>query len=82
MDRISKILSEVADQFNISVNDLRGRSRMRHIARPRQFCYLRLRDETEFSYPLIARVMGDRDHTTIIFGINAVRKRIKNGEEC
>jgi chromosomal replication initiator protein len=80
MDRVSKILREVAKEFDVSVNELRGSSRERHIARPRQIAYLRLRDETDLSYPVIARVMGDRDHTTIIDGINAVRRRLKQGE--
>jgi chromosomal replication initiator protein len=80
MDRVSKILREVAKEFDVSVNELRGSSRERHIARPRQIAYLRLRDETDLSYPVIARVMGDRDHTTIIDGINAVRRRLKQGK--
>jgi chromosomal replication initiator protein len=80
MDSVSKILREVAKEFDVSVNELRGSSRERHIARPRQIAYLRLRDETDLSYPVIARVMGDRDHTTIIDGINAVRRRLKQGE--
>jgi chromosomal replication initiator protein len=80
MDRVSKILREVAKEFDVSVNELRGSSRERHIARPRQIAYLRLRDETDLSYPVIARVMGDRDHSTIQYGINAVTKRLKQGE--
>jgi chromosomal replication initiator protein len=80
MDRVSKILREVAKEFDVPVNDLRGKSRERHIARPRQFAYLRLRDETDLSYPTIGRVMGDRDHSTIIYGIKAVRKRLQQGE--
>jgi chromosomal replication initiator protein len=80
MDRVSKILREVAKEFDVPVNELRGKSRERHIARPRQFAYLRLRDETDLSYPAIGRVMGDRDHSTIQHGIRAMRERIKRGE--
>jgi chromosomal replication initiator protein len=80
MDRVSKILREVAKEFDVPVSELRGKSTARHIARPRQFAYLRLRDETDMSYYSIARVMGGRDHTTIVHGIKAVRKRIQQGE--
>lgn len=80
MDRVSKILREVAKEFDVPVNELRGSNKARHIARPRQVAYLRLRDETDLSYPTIGRVMGDRDHTTIIYGIKAVRKRLQQGE--
>lgn len=80
MDRVSKILREVAKEFDVPVNELRGTSKCWHIARPRQIAYLRLRDETDLSYPIIGRVMGGRDHTTIIYGIKAVRKRLQQGE--
>lgn len=80
MDRVSKILREVAKEFDVPVNELRGNSKERHIARPRQLAYLRLRDETDLSYPAIARVMGNRDHTTVMRGIEAVTKRLQQGE--
>jgi chromosomal replication initiator protein len=80
MDRVSKILREVAQEFDVSVSELRGRSKEKHIVRPRQFAYLRLRDETDLSYPAIARVMGRADHTAIIYGIKAVTKRLQQGE--
>lgn len=80
MDRVSKILREVAKEFDVPVNDLRGKSQARHISGPRQIAYLRLRDETNLSYPVIGRVMGDRDHTTVMHGIKAVTKRLQQGE--
>ena len=80
MDRVSKILREVAKEFDVPVNDLRGPSIARHIAKSRQIAYLRLRDETDLSYPTIGRIMGNRDHTTIIYGIRAVTKRLQQGE--
>jgi chromosomal replication initiator protein len=80
MDRVSKILREVAKEFDVPVSAMRGSSRVRHIARTRQIAYLRLRDETDLSYPIIGRIMGNRDHTTIIYGIRAVTARLKQGE--
>lgn len=80
MDRVSKILREVAKEFDVPVNELRGPNISRHIAKSRQIAYLRLRDETDLSYPTIGRIMGNRDHTTIIYGIRAVTKRLQQGE--
>ena len=82
MDRAHQILRQVAKEFDVPVNELRGSNKARHIAWPRQVAYLRLRDETNLSYPVIGRVMGNRDHTTIIYGIRAVTKRLKQGEPC
>jgi chromosomal replication initiator protein len=80
MDRVSRILRGVAKEFDVPVVDLRGPSQERHIVRPRQIAYLRLRDETNLSYPVIGRVMGDRHHTTVMHGIKAVTKRLQQGE--
>jgi chromosomal replication initiator protein len=80
MDRVSKILREVAKEFDVPVNDLRGPSKEAHIAGPRKIAYLRLRDETNLSYPVIGRVMGNRHHTTVMHGIKAVTKRLQQGE--
>lgn len=80
MDRVHQILREVAKQFDVPVNELRGPSKVRHIAWPRQIAYMRLYDETSLSYPAIGRVMGDRDHTTIIKGIQAATKRLQQGK--
>jgi chromosomal replication initiator protein len=79
-DRVSQILKEVSQAYGVTINDLRGDSRLRHIARPRQIAYVRLRDETDLSLPAIGRIMGNRDHTTILYGIRETRKRIQNGE--
>lgn len=80
-DRVSQILKEVAQAHGVTVNDLRGESRFRHIAHARQEAYTRLRDETAMSYPAIARVMAKKDHTTIIHGERACRQRIKEGSD-
>lgn len=79
VDRVSIILKEVAQAHGVTVNDLRGESRLRHIARARQVAYVRLRDETPMSYPAIARVMGGKDHTTVLKGERAMRQKIKEG---
>jgi chromosomal replication initiator protein len=80
MDRVHQILRQVAKEFDVPVSELRGLSKQRHIARPRQLAYLRLYDETSLSYPAIGRIMGDRDHTTIVKGVQAVTKRLQQGE--
>lgn len=79
MDIVSRILLEVAIHHNVTVNEIRSRSRRRNIAHARQEAFVRLRDETYLSYPAIGRVVGDRHHTTVMFGERAARQRIKEG---
>lgn len=80
MDRVHQILREVAKEYDVPVNELRGPNTARHISRPRQIAYMRLYDETNLSYPAIGRVMGNRDHTTVYRGIKDVMKRLQKGE--
>lgn len=77
LDRVTIILKEVAREYGLTINDLRGDNRCRHIAHPRQMAYVRLRDETSLSYPAIGRILGNRDHTTILKGEQAARARLK-----
>lgn len=77
VDRVTMILKGVAREYGLTINDLRGESKCRHIAHPRQIAYIRLRDETNLSYPAIGRIMGNRDHTTILKGEQAARARLK-----
>lgn len=80
MDRVSVILREIASQYEVTVADLRGPSRERRFAWPRGMAYIRLRDETPLSYPAIGRVLGGRDHTTVLKGERAMRARIQKGD--
>jgi chromosomal replication initiator protein len=74
-----RIVCEVAEEYGISVADIRSDNRAQQYAWPRQIAMVRLRDETPLSYPAIARVLRRKDHTTIVYGERACRQRIKEG---
>ena len=74
-----EILKQVAEEFDISVQDLLSKNRERRYSWPRGLAYLRIYCETSMSYPQIGRLMN-RDHTTIIYGVKATRQRIKEGK--
>ena len=74
-----KIIQEVAVQFCIKVSELRSESKVRKLSEPRQYCYVRLIDETPLSYPQIARILCRKDHTTVIYGERVCREKIKLG---
>ncbi|MGM0645331.1 MAG: DnaA ATPase domain-containing protein [Thermodesulfobacteriota bacterium] len=75
------IFEIVATHFNISVEDLRGNSRMRAITSPRQIAMALCRSELGLSYPQIGRLFGGRDHTTIMHGIKKIHKLQKDKHE-
>jgi len=67
-----QILEEIACYFDLEVSQLKGRSRKRDIARPRQIAMYLIRKETNFSLPQIGDLLGGRDHSTIIYGCDRV----------
>jgi chromosomal replication initiator protein len=73
------IIREVAAKHELDVSDLLGPSKRRKYAWPRQEAMMRMREETELSYPQIARLLRREDHTTILYGVRAARQRIKEG---
>ena len=69
-----KILSEVAEKHGMGINDFRNPSRkMRFINLRHEACY-RLSVELHFSLTQIGRLMGNKDHTTVL---NAIRRHKK-----
>lgn len=71
------IMEIVAEHFNISISDLYSTRKSRNIAYPRQMCMYLCRHLTELSLADIGKKLGNRDHTTIIHGIEKVTKDIE-----
>ena len=69
--RIHDIERVVCRRFRLTVEELRGPSRRRRIARPRQIAMYLARMLAGASYPKIAGHFGGRDHAT---AIHAARK--------
>ena len=64
----------VAEYFNLEPRDLMGPRRDRKCARPRQVAYYAIKELCDhLSYPMIGRMIGGRDHTTVISGANKIR---------
>jgi len=69
-----QILKEVAEKHGVTVEDLKGPCRRLKYALPRHEAAYRIVKELGFSLPKTGRVLGKRDHTTIL---NSVRKHAK-----
>ncbi|MDO5739167.1 MAG: chromosomal replication initiator protein DnaA [Ornithinimicrobium sp.] len=69
------IITEVADYFQISVDDLCGTSRSRALVNARQIAMYLCRELTENSLPQIGREFG-RDHTTVMHAERKIRQLI------
>jgi hypothetical protein len=78
---IRAIAQRVANQYGISLDELRGPGRSRRVAWPRQEAMYLMRQVMRngyprYSLPLIGAFFGDRDHTTVLHAVRAVEKRM------
>jgi chromosomal replication initiator protein len=70
---IEIIQKAVADNYLISVNDLKGKKRNRKIVYPRQLAMYICREMTDFSTTEIGEAFGGRDHTTVMHSIERIQ---------
>ena len=77
----SDVLEVIAVQYQVKVNDLVGKSRSREFVVPRQVAMYLLRELTEISLVEIGQALGDRDHTTVMYGIEKVKKDLETSSD-
>ena len=71
------ILDATADMFGFTVADLVSQSRRRPLVTARQVGMYVFRELTDFSYPMIGREFGNRDHTTVIHAVEKITQQMK-----
>ncbi len=69
-----RILEAVARRFEITREDLIGRSRTYTINQARHIAMYLLRTLTNRSYAEIGKILGGRDHSTVLHGVSRVEK--------
>lgn len=74
---VRSIMQVVADEYGITVSDIRGPKRPKALSVPRQIVMYLAREMTEFSWPMIGSFMRGRDHSTIIHGWRRTKARIE-----
>ena len=76
----NRIISAVAQQYQVPEEDLLGPRRTRQIALPRQVAMYLIREETETSLPKIGQALGGRDHTTVMYGHDRILDLIERDD--
>ena len=74
------IISVVAEHYHVTVADLCGNKRSSKIVAPRQIAMYLCRDIIDTSLKTIGKHLGDRDHTTVMHGIEKIEKEIQSND--
>ena len=69
---IDQVIEAVCRYYNVATADLLSSSRKRAIAFPRQIAMYLARTETDASLPQIGESLGNRDHTTVLYGFEKI----------
>ena len=72
------ILKNVAEFYDVSMEDMVNKNRRREIVKPRQIAMYLMRNETKSSFPSIGAATGGRDHTTAMHAYEKISKEIEN----
>ena len=71
---VPNIQKITAEYFNVRLQDLLSKRRVRSLARPRQIAMALSKELTEHSLPEIGEAFGGRDHTTVLHACRTIRK--------
>lgn len=77
---VEQVVSTVSTYYSVTVEQLRGKGRSRAISYPRQVAMYLCRTETDASFPVVGKYLGNRDHTTVMHGHDKIAKRIDTDE--
>ncbi|MDO4459680.1 MAG: chromosomal replication initiator protein DnaA [Clostridia bacterium] len=72
-----KIIDEVARTYGVSSEDIKSEKRMQKISQARQVAMYVMRETKQSSMAAIGDAFGGRDHSTVVYAISEVEKRIK-----
>jgi chromosomal replication initiator protein len=69
---VEQVIQAVCRYYNVTCEALSSNSRARTVAFPRQIAMYLARTETDASLPQIGTYLGNRDHTTILYGYEKI----------
>lgn len=76
MPSVERVLTAVSTAFEVTIDDLRSRSRALRVSHSRQAAMYLLR-QIDYTYTEIGQILGGRDHTTVMYGVDEAQARAK-----
>lgn len=74
---MKQIITEVAHEHHLTYRDLVGPDRHRPVVRARHRAMYLCHKEGHWSLPQIGQALGQRDHTTVLYGLRQERARLE-----
>ncbi|KKR80366.1 MAG: Chromosomal replication initiator protein DnaA [Candidatus Daviesbacteria bacterium GW2011_GWA2_40_9] len=76
-----KVLAEINQYFDIKMADITGPRRKKGLVLPRQMAMYLLYKECKLPYERIGDLLGGRDHTTIMHGVEKITEAVSRDRE-
>lgn len=73
---VDEIMLATSYALKIGIRDLRSSATQRYIAYARWLVMYICRQELQISFPRIARQINNMDHTSIMYGVGKIEKRL------
>ena len=75
------IINVVAEHFGVKPEDITSKKRNSEFVQPRQVVMYLCRELTDVSQVNIGKILGKKDHTTVIHGVKKIEAEMENNEE-
>jgi chromosomal replication initiator protein len=77
---IEEIVRVVGNKLNIKISEIKSQKKNKNIVAARQLSMFLAREMTNFSFPDIGDKIGGRDHSTVIYAYNKIKKAIEKNK--
>lgn len=76
-----KIINIVAEYYNLTQSQILGNSHIKQITLARHISMYLIRSELDVSFTKIGQLFGNKDHSTVMSGVNKVENLLKTDEQ-
>ena len=79
-NKVQQIIQVVANHYNISIEEIKGKKRVTSIAVPRQIAMYICRIKFDIPFSKIGIEFGGKTHTTVMHSVNKIANEIKKDQ--